>query len=82
MSNRIALCQKSDNSDSKLRVPGAIRQRGCNPIPSAINPRRHAVRCQVLRIRREYQLESQHIRILQIAAEAWDSYEEARDSSR
>ena len=29
---------------------------------------------------REYQLESQHLRILQIAAEAWDSYEAARDA--
>ncbi len=29
---------------------------------------------------REFRLESQHIRILQIACEAWDSYEEARDS--
>jgi phage terminase small subunit len=29
---------------------------------------------------REYQLESQHIKILQIAAESWDTYEKARDS--
>ena len=28
---------------------------------------------------REYQLESQHLRILQLAAEAWDSYQGARD---
>jgi phage terminase small subunit len=29
---------------------------------------------------REYELESQHLRILQLAAEAWDSYEAARES--
>ena len=28
----------------------------------------------------EFDLESQHLRILQMAAEAWDSYETARDS--
>ena len=29
---------------------------------------------------RSYELESQHLKILAIAAEAWDSYEAARDS--
>jgi phage terminase small subunit len=29
---------------------------------------------------REYELESQHLRILQMAAESWDTYECARDS--
>jgi P27 family predicted phage terminase small subunit len=28
---------------------------------------------------REYELESQHLRILQMAAESWDCYESARD---
>jgi phage terminase small subunit len=31
-------------------------------------------------ISREYELESQHVRILQLAAEAWDMYEQARQS--
>jgi phage terminase small subunit len=29
---------------------------------------------------REYELESQHLKILQIAAESWDTYENGRDS--
>ena len=28
----------------------------------------------------EFELESQHVRILQIAAEAWDTYEDAREA--
>ena len=39
-----------------------------------------ATRAWFDQICREYELESQHLRILQLAAESWDTYEEARDS--
>ena len=39
-----------------------------------------ATRAWFDQICREYELESQHLKILQIAAESWGSYEEARDS--
>ena len=39
-----------------------------------------ATRAWFDQICRKYELESQHLRILQLAAEAWDSYESARDA--
>jgi len=39
-----------------------------------------ATRAWFDQICREYELESQHLRILQLAAESWDTYESARDS--
>jgi phage terminase small subunit len=39
-----------------------------------------ATRAWFDQICQEYELESQHLRILQIAAEAWDTYETARDA--
>jgi phage terminase small subunit len=39
-----------------------------------------ATRAWFDQICRTYELESQHLRILQLAAEAWDTYEAARDA--
>lgn len=41
---------------------------------------RPATRAWYVQICNDFQLESQHLRILQMAAEAWDSYEAARES--
>jgi phage terminase small subunit len=45
--------------------------------PTHLKP---ATRAWFDQISREYELESQHLRILQLAAEAWDAYETARDA--
>jgi len=53
---------------------------GESPNSTAPKHLKPATRAWFDQISREYQLESQHLKILQIAAESWDSYEAARDS--
>src|SRR6266576_529506 len=53
---------------------------GESPNSTAPKHLKPATRAWFDQISREYELESQHLRILQMAAEAWDTYESARDS--
>ena len=52
-----------------------------NNSPQSVAPKhlKPVTRAWFDQVCREYELESQHLRILQMAAEAWDTYEAARE---